>query len=174
MSKIGIDISRIKAFVFDVDGVLSATTLQIADDGNPIRTTNLKDGFSIRVAIEGGYKFAIITGGRTQAVINRYNLLGIKDVYAGKSKKLPVFEEWLKKENLKPEEVAYMGDDIPDLQCLRIAGLAGCPRDAASEVIETCHFVSKFNGGYGCVRELVESVLRAHGKWKATSGQVGA
>ena len=174
MSKIGKDISKIKGFVFDVDGVLSATTLQIADDGNPIRTTNLKDGYALRVALEGGYKIAIITGGKTQAVINRYTLLGIKDIYAGKSKKLPVLKEWLEKENLAPEEVAYMGDDIPDLQCLRTVGLSACPHDATSEVLSTCDFISKFTGGYGCVRDLIETVLRAQEKWTATTGSVGA
>lgn len=165
MSKIEKNLDNIKGFVLDVDGVLSATTLQIGDDGQPIRTTNLKDGFAIRAALEAGYRFAIISGGKTEAVRKRYNLLGVNDVYIGITKKLPVFEEWLKANGLSAEDVAYMGDDLPDLPCLRRAGLSAAPYDAAREVIETADFISKFTGGYGCVRDLIESVMRAQSRW---------
>ena len=174
MSKLSNDVSRIKGFVFDVDGVLSATTLRIDDDGQPIRTTNLKDGYAIRVALDAGYKIAIITGGKTEAVVRRYNLLGVTDVYNGVSKKLPRLQEWLLDNGLTPEEIAYMGDDIPDLPCLRTAGLAAAPYDASSEVLQTADFISKHTGGYGCVRDLIESVLRAQERWDTTTKAVGA
>lgn len=174
MSKLPKDVTSIKAFVFDVDGVLSSTTLQIGNDGQPIRTTNLKDGYAIRVALEAGFKIAIITGGKTEAVVRRYNLLGISDVFPAVSKKLPVYEQWRLDNGLTDEEIAYMGDDIPDLPCLRRAGLSAAPYDASSEVLATAEFISKFTGGYGCVRDLIESVMRAQGKWQSTTRAVGA
>lgn len=174
MSKIDYDVTKIKAFVFDVDGVLSASTLQIGEDGQPIRTTNLKDGYSIRKALRQGYRMAIITGGKTEPVKLRYNLLGIKDVMLDVGGKLPVFEAWMLDNGLLPEEVAYMGDDIPDLACMRRAGLSAAPYDAATEAKAEATFVSKFTGGYGCVRDLIEQVLRGSGKWSAEAGDVPA
>lgn len=165
MSKIEKNLSNIKAFIFDVDGVLSASTLQIGDDGQPVRTTNIKDGYAIRTALEEGYLMAVITGGKTEAVVRRYNLLGIKDVFSNTSKKLPVMEKWMSENGLTPETVAYMGDDIPDMPCLRLAGLSAAPYDAVAEVRQTVDFISRFSGGYGCVRDLIESVLRAQNRW---------
>ncbi|MDE5651933.1 MAG: 3-deoxy-D-manno-octulosonate 8-phosphate phosphatase, partial [Muribaculaceae bacterium] len=156
MSKLAFDPKNIKAFVFDVDGVLSDSTLLIADDGQPLRTTNLKDGYSIRVALEAGYKVAIITGCKTEPIVNRFNLLGIKDVFIRVSKKIPVLEKWLADSGLTADQIAYMGDDIPDLPCLRIAGLPAAPADASAEVLETAVFISKHPGGHGCVRDLIE------------------
>lgn len=174
MSKIAKDLSSIKGFVFDVDGVLSAQTLQIGEDGQPIRTTNLRDGYAIRAAIEAGYHIAIITGCKTQPIVRRFNLLGIKDVYIRVSHKIPVLNEWLAKSGLTADQVAYMGDDIPDLPCLRVVGLPAAPYDASYEVLQTAEFVSKHTGGYGCARELIESVMRAQGTWEPTTAAVGA
>lgn len=174
MSKIAKDLSKIKGFVFDVDGVLSASTVQIDQDGQPLRTTNLHDGYAIRVAVKAGYKICVITGCKTDRVVKRFNLLGIEDVYIRVSKKMPVLEEWLAGSGLEADEIAYMGDDIPDLPCLRIAGLSAAPYDAMNEVIQSVDFVSKFGGGYGCARDLIESVMRAQGTWTPTSSAVGA
>lgn len=159
MSKFAKDVSTIKAFVFDVDGVLSSSTQQIDADGMLIRTGNIKDGLALRKALKAGYKIAIITGGNTRAVELRYQYLGVTDIFSGISKKLPKLEEWMQKEGLKPEEIAYMGDDLPDLPCLRIVGLSACPYDAVAEVIQTADYVSKFTGGYGCVRDFIESLM---------------
>lgn len=174
MSKLAINPENIKAFVFDVDGVLSAQTVQIGEDGQPIRTTNLHDGYAIRVALEAGYKVAIITGCKTEPVVRRYNLIGVKDVYIRVSKKIPVLEQWLSDNDLTADQIAYMGDDIPDLPCLRIAGLPSAPHDAAPEVLQTATFISKYGGGYGCARDLIESVMRAQGTWTPTTAAVGA
>lgn len=174
MSKIGKDLSGIKAFVFDVDGVLSAATLQIDEDGQPLRTTNLHDGYAIRVAIEAGYKVCVITGCKTERIVRRFNLLGVKDVFIKVSKKIPILNCWLAENNLSAEEIAYMGDDIPDLPCLRIAGVSAAPYDAANEVLACVDFVSKFGGGYGCARDLIESVMRAQETWEPTTSAVGA
>ena len=165
MSKIAKDLACIKGFVFDVDGVLSVSTQQIGSDGQLIRTANIKDGFALRKAVKAGYKIAIITGGTTEAVVKRYNLLGITDIYSGISKKLPAFEKWLALRGLSAADVAYMGDDIPDLPCMREAFLSAAPYDAVPAAIATADFVSKFTGGYGCVRDLIESVMKAANLW---------
>lgn len=165
---------NIKGFVFDVDGVLSATCLPIRDDDQPIRTTNLKDGYAIRVALEAGYKLCIISGGHNDSVKKRYNLLGINEIYLEKAQKSETLKKWMRENDLEPENVAYMGDDIPDLPCLRIVGLPACPYDASSEVLQTAVFISKYTGGYGCVRDLIESVLRSQGDWEKTVMNVGA
>lgn len=174
MSKIGKDLSGIKAFVFDVDGVLSAATLQIDTDGQPLRTTNLHDGYAIRVALEAGYGICVITGCKTDRIVRRFNLLGINDVFIGVSKKMPVLDSWLKEKGYSYDQIAYMGDDIPDLPCLRKAGLSASPYDATQEVLMTVDFVSQKGGGYGCARDLIESVMRAQQTWEPTTRVVGA
>ena len=174
MSKSAKDLSNIKAFVFDVDGVLSSSVLQIDDDGQPLRTTNLHDGYAIRVALEAGYKVCIITGCKTQRIVRRFNLLGVKDVYIKVSKKIPILTQWLTDNGLSAQEIAYMGDDIPDLPCLRLAGLSGAPYDAATEVLSSVDFISKKTGGYGCARDMIEMVMKAQNTWTPTTAAVGA
>lgn len=159
------DLTKIRAFAFDVDGVLSPSTIPLSEEGLPLRMVNIKDGYAIQLAVKAGFKFAIITGGNTRAIQVRFEGLGIKDIYQGAAHKLPVLEEWMAKEGLRPEEVLYMGDDIPDLKPMRRVGLPVCPYDAASEVRQTAKYVSRFTGGYGCVRDVVEQVLKAHGEW---------
>lgn len=159
------DLTKIRAFAFDVDGVLSPSTIPLSEEGLPLRMVNIKDGYAIQLAVKAGFKFAIITGGNTRAIQVRFEGLGIKDIYQGAAHKLPVLEEWMAKEGLRSEEVLYMGDDIPDLKPMRRVGLPVCPYDAASEVRQTAKYVSRFTGGYGCVRDVVEQVLKAHGEW---------
>lgn len=165
MSKLS-EVYSIEGFVLDVDGVLSSTVLQISEEGQPIRTTNLHDGFAIRAALRAGFKMAIITGGKCENVKKRYNLLGISDVYIGVSDKTEVFDNWLRKSGISVENIAYMGDDIPDLGIMRCVGLPSAPYDARPEVLQTAKFISKCGGGYGCVRDLIESVMRAQGLWE--------
>ncbi|MDE6247167.1 MAG: 3-deoxy-D-manno-octulosonate 8-phosphate phosphatase [Muribaculaceae bacterium] len=164
MSKLS-EVYSIEGFVLDVDGVLSSTVLQISEEGQPIRTTNLHDGFAIRVALRAGFKMAVITGGKCENVKKRYNLLGISDVYIGVTDKMEVFDNWLRKSEISAEQIAYMGDDIPDLGIMRCVGLPSAPYDARPEVLQTAKFISKCGGGYGCVRDLIESVMRAQGLW---------
>lgn len=165
MSKIDYDLMRVRAFVLDIDGVLSPATVPIDAEGMPQRMTNIRDGYALRRAVKAGYPIVIITGGVSDIVIKRYNTLGIHDIYIGIKHKLPVMQDWMAANGLNAEEVAYMGDDIPDLCCLRTVGLPCAPYDAASEVLATVRFVSKYTGGYGCVRDLIEQVMRAQGKW---------
>lgn len=159
------DLKKIKAFAFDVDGVLSPSTIPLGEDGYPRRMANIKDGYALQLAVKKGYKIAIITGGRGEAVRIRFNSLGIKDIYMDASKKLPVLKEWMHKEHLNPEEVAYMGDDIPDLPCMRHVGLPCTPYDACWEAKDTAIYISKFSGGYGCGRDILEQVMKAQDNW---------
>ncbi len=165
MSKLPLDASRIKAFVLDVDGVLSASKVPIAEDGQPQRTANVKDGLGIRLALTAGYKIAIITGGKTEEVVLRCRLLGITDIFNKVSKKLPVYEQWRFDNGLAEEEIAFMGDDIPDIPCMKHCGLPAAPFDACHEALASARFISKLPGGGGCVRDLIESVMREQATW---------
>ena len=165
MSSINYNLKKIKGFAFDIDGVLSPSTIPLGEDGYPRRMVNIKDGYALQLAIKRGFKIAIITGGKGIAVETRFKSLGINDIFTGASQKLPVLKEWMKKEKLSPEEVVFMGDDIPDLPCLRFVGLPCSPFDAAWEAKECSVYVSKFSGGYGCGRDILEQVMKAQDKW---------
>lgn len=165
MSGINYDLTKIKGFAFDVDGVLSPSTIPMDNDGVPMRMVNIKDGYALQLAVKQGFEIAIITGGNTPSVRYRYESLGIKDIYLGASHKLEIFQKWMAERALTPDQVLYMGDDIPDLKCLRHAGLPCCPMDAAYEVRETCNYISRFGGGYGCGRDVLEQVMKAQGLW---------
>ena len=165
MSAINYDLKQIRAIAFDVDGVLSPSTIPLSTEGEPLRMVSIKDGYALQLAVKCGLHLSIITGGNTHGVKVRFSSLGIQDIYMGASHKLPVLKEWMAKHDLKPEEVAYVGDDIPDLRVLRYVGLSCCPYDAASEVRSTCRYISRFTGGYGVGRDIIEQVLKAHGKW---------
>jgi 3-deoxy-D-manno-octulosonate 8-phosphate phosphatase (KDO 8-P phosphatase) len=159
------ELTKVKAFVFDVDGVISAATQVLFSDGETVRTSNLKDGFALVYAIRNGYPVGVITGGKTIEVINRCKKLGIKDVYIGSLRKLPSLYDFLEKNNLKAEEVMYMGDDLPDYPAMKAVGVPVCPKDAAQEIKAISHYISDKNGGDGCVRDVLEQVLRAQGRW---------
>lgn len=173
MSGIDYDLLKIKAFVFDVDGVLSPSTIPMSDDGTPLRMVNIKDGYALQLAVKKGYRIAIITGGNTEAVRKRYESLGIKDIYLKAAHKLPVLEEWMATNSLEPENVIYMGDDIPDLPCMRHVGLPCAPYDAAWEARQTALYISSFTGGYGCARDVIEQVLKANGEWLSDAKAFG-
>ncbi len=159
------ELTKVKAFVFDMDGVLSATTQVLNMEGETVRTSNLKDGFALVYAVRIGYPVCVITGGKTIDVIKRCERIGMKDVYTGSLNKLPCLHDFLEKNNLKAEEVMYMGDDLPDYPAMKAVGIPVCPRDAAPEIKAISHYISDKNGGEGCVRDVLEQVLRAQGKW---------
>lgn len=165
MSSINYDLSKIKAIAFDIDGVLSPSTIPLGDDGYPRRMANIKDGYALQLAVRKGLKIVIVTGGKDIAVRKRFESLGIKDIFTNCNKKLPVLKDWMQKNNILPEEIAYMGDDIPDLPCLRYVGLPCAPYDAAWEVKETAIFISKISGGYGCGRDLLEQIMKIQNCW---------
>ena len=165
MSKINYDLKKIKAFAFDVDGVLSPETITLHPSGEPMRMVNIKDGYAIQLAVKLGYKIAIITGGHTRAIYERFKGLGVKFIYMSISNKLATYKEWRDQFNLKDEEILYMGDDIPDYEVMSVVGLPCSPADAVAEIRERAVYVSSRNGGYGCGREVIEEVLKAQGKW---------
>ena len=142
MSSIAYDLTKIKAFAFDVDGVLSPSTIPMSTDGEPLRMVNIKDGYAMQLASKLGYKIAIFTGGKTHAVRVRFESLGVRNIYLGAAEKLPLLLDWMQKEDLKPEEVVYVGDDIPDIPCMRHVGLPCAPADAAPEALETALYIS--------------------------------
>ncbi|MCQ2203210.1 MAG: HAD hydrolase family protein [Bacteroidales bacterium] len=159
------DLTNIKAFAFDVDGVLSRTVETMFPDGQPMRTANIKDGYVIQLAVKLGYKVAIITGGKTDAILNRFSALGVTDIFMGQSTKLQTYKDWRDKYGLTDDQVMYMGDDMPDIPVLKTVGMPVCPCDAVSDVKQIVRYVSPFCGGECCVRDVMEQVLRAQGKW---------
>lgn len=158
-------LENITTFIFDVDGVLTDGTLTITNDGELLRTMNVKDGYALKQAIIKGYNVCIISGGTNEGVRKRLELLGFKDVYLGAHDKLKPYNEYITKKNIKPEEVLYMGDDIPDIPVMQLIGLATCPQDAVKEVKGVSHYISHKNGGKGCVRDVVEQVLKVKNNW---------
>lgn len=170
---INYDLKKIKAIVFDVDGVLSASTIQMDSEGEPVRTINIKDGYAIQLAVKMGIRIAIMTGGHNDDIRKRYSYLGVNDIYLNCAVKITTWEKFLAKYGLQEDEVVYMGDDIPDYQIMKRSGCPCCPKDAAPEIKEVSCYVSGFNGGYGCARDVVEQVLRAQGKWLSDAKAFG-
>lgn len=173
MSKIDYDLSSIKGIVFDVDGVLSPSTIPMSADGVPTRMVNIKDGYALQLAVKHGYLIAIITGAKGDAIKNRYNSLGINDIYTGAAMKLPVLTDWINKNGLKPNEVAYVGDDIPDYECMRFVGLPVAPADAAPEIKRVARYISPINGGYGVARDILEEIMKTNGDWLSSEKAFG-
>ena len=164
---INYDLTKIKALAFDVDGVLSAETIQMNEEAVLMRSLNTKDGYALRLAVTEGLHVAIITGAREESIRRRYESLGIHDVFLGSAVKTESLKQLLEKYELSADEVLYMGDDIPDYEVMRQVGMPCCPQDAAPEIREISLYISHRNGGYGCVRDVVEQVLKAQGKWMA-------
>ncbi len=159
------ELKKVKAFAFDVDGVFSDGILLMDPEGELIRSMNIKDGFALQLAARKGYPIAIITGGNSQSVKKRFNILGITDVYLKSSSKLDDFTRFCDKHNLEPGDILYMGDDLPDYPVMQKAGFPTCPNDAVPEIKQVAKYISGFKGGQGCVRDVLEQVLRVHGIW---------
>ena len=159
------DLSRVKAFIFDIDGVLSLQTITLNSFGVPNRTVNLRDGYAIQLAVKKGYIVGIISGSSSKEYQKRLKLLGVKDIYLKSRSKLQDFNSFLKKHNLNKSDVMFMGDDIPDFEVMKEAGISVCPSDADSEIKQVSSYISDKKGGEGCARDVIEQVLRLHNKW---------
>lgn len=155
----------VKAFAFDVDGVLSNPQVILHPSGELMRSMNTKDGYALQHAVKRGYPIAIITGGITRSVASRFRGLGITDIYLGSSCKTDDFKDFIQKYGLGSEEVLYMGDDLPDLEVMKQVGVPCCPSDAVEEIKSVSGYISPYPGGAGCVRDVVEQVLRLQGRW---------
>lgn len=168
------DIARVEAFVFDVDGVMTDGGIIPTPEGDFIRRYNAKDGYAIAYALREGFKVCVISGGRGKMLENRLTMLGVTKMYLNCMNKVEALEEFLAENGLDRQSVIYMGDDIPDLECMMRVGIPVCPADAAMEVVEASRYVSEYNGGHGAVRDIVEQVLRAKGCWaKNLKGVLG-
>lgn len=160
-----LDLSQVKAFIFDVDGVLTDGTLLALESGEQVRSFNIKDGYAIRYAIKKGYYVGIISGRQEEGVRKRLQSLDVTDIYLGVPDKQVVFEEYIVKYNLSPANIAYMGDDMPDLPVMQQCGVAACPEDAVPDVIWVANFISSKGGGKGAARELIEAVMKVQSTW---------
>lgn len=163
-------LKTITAFVFDYDGVLTDGTVILKEDGEPLRTANVRDGYALHLAAKKGFHVAIITGGRSQSMVNRFKALRIQHVFLGVENKLAVMKSFMEQNNLDRENVLYMGDDIPDYHAMQYAGVATCPADAAEEIRSVSHYISHYRGGEGCVRDVIEQVMKVQGKWMNDDG----
>ncbi len=170
---INYDLQTIKAIIFDVDGVLSAETITLSKDGEPLRTVNIKDGYAIQLAIKMGLRIVIMTGGNTEAVRLRYERLGMTDIFMGCAVKVKTYNEFLEANHLNDSEIMYMGDDVPDMEIMQRVGCPVCPADACPDVKDISLYVSPYKGGYGCGRDVIEQTLRAQGKWLSNEKAFG-
>lgn len=156
---------QITTFIFDVDGVLTNGIVEVMTNGELVRHMNVKDGYALKTATDKGYRIAIISGGHNEGVRTRLKGLGIQDIYLKIHNKLEVFEEYCQSKSIKPENILYMGDDIPDIEVMKVVGLATAPQDADSEVQRVAQYISHKKGGEGCVRDVIEQVLRVQDNW---------
>lgn len=158
-------LKTITTFIFDVDGVLTDGSVFVTETGEQCRTFNTRDGYALQLAVKCGYKVCAITGGRSEGIRHRLNSLGIEDVFLGVHVKMGVYNDYLAKNHIDPATVLYMGDDIPDIEVMKVVGLPACPADAAEEVKAVSLYVTPALGGRGCVRDVIEKVLKIQGKW---------
>jgi 3-deoxy-D-manno-octulosonate 8-phosphate phosphatase (KDO 8-P phosphatase) len=165
MSSINYDLTKIKCFIFDVDGVLSPDSIPLSPEGEPMRLVNIKDGFALNLACKKGYGVAIITGGDTEAVRKRFVNLGVKHVYMKSSIKMDAYNDFIGKTGYRPEEIIYAGDDLPDYHVMQLVGLPVAPADAAPEIKQIAKYISNKKGGDGIARDVIEQVLKTQGNW---------
>ncbi|QCR23684.1 HAD family hydrolase [Pontibacter sp. SGAir0037] len=159
------DLTRINTFIFDVDGVLTDGALYVFADGEKVRAFNIKDGFAMKHALRQGYRVAIISGKNEPGVRVRLEELGIEDIYLGAEDKVDVFEDYIYLQGIHPATVAYMGDDMPDLEVMQRCGVRACPADAADDIREISTFISTKGGGKGAARELIEKIMKEQDTW---------
>lgn len=159
------NLKDITTFIFDYDGVMTQGDVLVDADGVPLRSSNVKDGYAIQLAVRLGYNVAIITGGYSVSIEKRMMMLGVKDVFVRSANKVEVLQKYMETNNLKPKQIVYMGDDIPDYPVMKMVGLPVCPADASSEIKDISLYISHYNGGKGAVRDIIEQVLKAQDKW---------
>jgi len=165
MHVINYDLTKIKGVVFAVDGVLSTDANPLYPTGEPMRVINTKDGYALQLAVKQGIILGLISEGDASAVRKRFEGLGFQYIYLRSESKMDDFQNFLRKTGLLPEEVCFVGDDLPDYAVMRKAGLAACPADAVPEIKEISHYISHRNGGEGVGRDIIEQLLKAQDKW---------
>ncbi len=158
-------LDKITTFIFDIDGVLTNGNVIIASDGEQLRSMNVRDGYALQLAVKKGYKIIIISGGKSEAMKQRFTGLGITDIFLGITNKLDVYQNYIHQHNINEDNILYMGDDIPDYEVMSLVGFAACPVDASEEIKSISKYISPYKGGAGCVRDIIEQVMKIHGKW---------
>lgn len=161
--------SEIKCFCFDLDGVLTDGTLTISTGEEWIRKMDIKDGYALQLAVKQGYSVIIISGSTSLPVKERLEKLGVAEVHMNISQKLTLLKEIMGSKKIDRRSILFMGDDVPDLECLNFSGLAACPSNAAIDVKDACHYISPQPGGRGCVRDVIEKVLKLQNNWPLQS-----
>jgi 3-deoxy-D-manno-octulosonate 8-phosphate phosphatase (KDO 8-P phosphatase) len=156
----------IKTFVLDVDGVLTDGTVYVFDNGEQVRRMSIKDGFALQLAIKKGYRVLVISGGNSPAVVERLKRLGLTDIFINVTDKRTLVLQYMNDHELQKEGTLFMGDDIPDYVVMKEAGLAVAPADAAQEIKKVAAYITSKKGGKGCVREVIEKVLKLNGHWE--------
>ena len=167
------DVLKIKAFIFDIDGVLSPEAIPLHPNGDPLRIVNTKDGYAMQLAAKKGFQLGIITGGDSEAIKIRFGKLGFQHIYLKARNKIEQFRDFMEKTGLRPEEICYVGDDIPDYEIMKIAGLPACPADAVPEIKAIARYISPKAGGKGVGRDIIEQVLKVHGIWMQDNDAFG-
>lgn len=158
-------LSNIRTFIFDVDGVLTSGAVLVTEEGHMLRSVNIKDGYALQHAVKQGYNIAIISGGNSKGMYHRFHGLGITEIYLGQKSKTEAFEKVLRDFKVEASEVAYIGDDMPDLPVLKKAGLPCCPADASADIREICNYITDAAGGQGVAREILEKTMKLQGTW---------
>ena len=156
---------RVKAFAFDVDGVFTDGIVIIHPSGELLRTSNTRDGYAVHKAVNQGFPVAIISGGKSEAVRERFKGIGVTDIYLGVSDKVEALNDFRFKYGIELSEILFMGDDLPDYEVMQLVGFPTCPSDAAPEIVAISNYVSNYGGGKGCVRDVIEQVLKLKGLW---------
>jgi len=156
----------VNTLIFDMDGVLTDGSLLVMPDGEWVRRMNIKDGYVLQLAVRSGYRVIVITGSYSVPVEQRLQKLGIRMVYQRVSDKLQLLKNLMAEHQLVPEQLMFMGDDIPDIEAMRHCGLSCCPADAARDILAMADYISPVNGGEGCVRDVIEKLMRVQGKWQ--------
>ena len=158
-------LKHITTFIFDYDGVMTDGKVILTNDGEALRTANVRDGYAMQYAIKKGYRIAILSGGRSEVITKRFESLNVKDVFLGVCDKVNTYNEYVAKNNLTPEEILYMGDDIPDYPVMKKVGIPVCPANACEEIKAISLYISNYLGGEGCARDIIEQVMKVQGKW---------
>ncbi len=158
-------LTKINTFIFDYDGVMTDGTIILNNNGEPFRTANVKDGYALQLVQKLGYNIAVISGGFSPSMHKRFEALNIKDVFLGVANKYEVLKDYMDQKSISPEQIVYMGDDIPDFLAMEYVGVPVCPADAAEEIKRISVYISHHPGGHGCVRDIIEQVLKVQGKW---------
>lgn len=162
----------VNTFVFDVDGVLTDSSVLILPTGESARIMSVRDGFALQLAIKKGYRVCIISGGTDQSIRVRFDYLGVNDVFLGVQDKVEVYSEYVSKHSLAKEQTLYMGDDLPDYDVMQLAGVATCPKNAAEEIKAISAYISTADGGKGCARDVIEQTMKVRGHWLGADSKV--